>query len=93
MRMLRGSSAVARNSSQADKRCADRRTEDAQLCLLELLPLECKCGDEQRDSEADPRDRAAAGDSHPADRSRSRPRLSRVSSHEQPRMPTGLPMT
>ena len=51
-----------------DERCAERGTEDPELRLLEPAPLEGEGRDEQRDGEADPGDRAAAGDGRPAHR-------------------------
>jgi hypothetical protein len=36
--------------------------------VVALAPVERECGDEQRDREADPGDRAAPGDGHPAHR-------------------------
>jgi hypothetical protein len=55
-----------------DERRAYGGTEDAELRLLQVLPVECEGGDEQRDREADPGDRAAAGNGRPTDR-RSQP--------------------
>ena len=59
-----------------DERRAERGAEDAELRLLELLPVERERRDEQRDGEADPGDRAAAGDGGPADRRPQPPRRS-----------------
>ena len=52
----------------ADRGRADRRTEDAELRLGQLLALEGERGDEQRDGESDPGDGAAAEQVRPPDR-------------------------
>ena len=51
-----------------EERRAEGGAEDAELRLLELRAVEGERRDEQRDGEADPGDRAAAGDRRPADR-------------------------
>ena len=84
MRRRRGRSAVARNSSQVMSAAARARAEDAELRLLELRPLEGEARDEQRDGEADPGDRAGAGDGRPAHR---RPQPTAAQVREKPRAP------
>ena len=55
-----------RSQVSSDAPAAPR--QDAELRLVELVAVEGEVGDEQRDGEADPGDRAAAGDRRPADR-------------------------
>ena len=63
-----GSIAVARKTSQRERRRDERGAEDAELRLLELVAVEGERRDQQRDGEPDAGDRAAAGDRGPADR-------------------------
>ena len=65
-----------------EQRRAERGAEDAELRLLELRPVERERRDQQGDGEADPGDRAAAGDGRPADR---RPQPAAAQPREQPR--------
>ena len=65
-----------------EERRAERGAQDAELRLLELRPVERERRDEQRDGEADPGDRAAAGDGRPADR---RPEPAAAQPRQQPR--------
>jgi len=65
-----------------EERGAERGREDAELRLLELLPVERERCDQQRDREADAGDGAAAGHGGPADR---RPQPSSAQLRHEPR--------
>ena len=70
-----------------------RRGEHSDLRLVELGSVEREIGDQDRDGEADPRDRpGAATDAQPTG-GRSRPRLIFVASQLAPTIPIGLPST
>ena len=74
-----------------------RRHDDggqrAELGLVQLRTLERAGGDEQRDGEADPRDRAAAQHGGPPDGRPDPAAESRVTAHAVTTTPTGLPTT
>jgi hypothetical protein len=74
-----------------ERRCADRRAQDADLRLVELPTAEGKGRDQERDGESDPGDRAAARDCRQPMGGRSRPRLNRVTIQVPPRIPMGFP--
>ena len=93
-RVRRGSSAVARNSSQVRSAAPSAALRMPSFASSSCAPVEGERRDQQRDGEADPGDRAAAGDAPPSRRAGAAGRGSAASAaRTPPRMPTGLPTT